>query len=108
MTRGVGEAVCVCMVWDECVGVVVGEGVVLTSDVWFVEECDGTVVGEGVVLICDVWLVGECGGTVVGEGVVLICVPVEECGGTVVGEGVVLIHGQMAFTSPPPSTIPTH
>ena len=81
------------MVWDECVGVVVGEGVVLTSDVWFVEECDGTVVGEGVVLICDVWLVGECGGTVVGEGVVLICVPVEESGGTVVGEGVVLVCG---------------
>ena len=43
------------MVWEECVGFVVGEGVVLISDVWFVEECNGTVVGEGVVLICDVW-----------------------------------------------------
>ena len=42
------------MVWEECVGVVVGEGVVLIGDVWFVEECDGTVVGEGVVLVCDV------------------------------------------------------
>ena len=45
------------MVWEECVGVVVGEGVVLIGDVWFVEECGGTVVGEGVVLLCGVRLV---------------------------------------------------
>ena len=43
----------------------VGEGVVLIGDVWFVKECGATVVGEGVVLICNVWLVEECGGTVV-------------------------------------------
>ena len=30
MTRGVGEDVCVCMVWEECV-VVVGEGVVFSG-----------------------------------------------------------------------------
>ena len=42
------------MVWEECGGIVVGEGVVLIGDVWFVEECGGTVVGEGVFLICDV------------------------------------------------------
>ena len=42
------------MVWEECGGTVVEEGVVLISDMWLVEECGGTVVGEGVVLICNV------------------------------------------------------
>ena len=31
MTRGVGEDVCVCMVWEECVSVVVGEEVVFSG-----------------------------------------------------------------------------
>ena len=53
----VGEAVCVCMLWEEGGGTVVGEGVILICDVWLVEEGGGTVVGEAVVLISGVWLV---------------------------------------------------